>query len=62
MKPEDNGVEVSSIRRTKVSGVFIELGPTITSNGTVKGQLGKEALVSRLEPMFILEIRDLAAS
>ena len=63
MKPEENGAEVSSIRKTRSGGVLVELGPKTTNKSTfceaVKGLLGEKALVSSLEPMCSLEIRDL---
>ena len=63
IKPEDNGAEVSSIRKTKGGGVLVELGPKTINKVTfceaVKGLLGEKALVSSLEPTCALEIRDL---
>ncbi|CAD7087787.1 unnamed protein product [Hermetia illucens] len=48
IKPEDNGAEVSSIRKTKGGGVLVELGPKTINKVTfceaVKGLLGKRAL------------------
>lgn len=51
--------EVSSIRRTKGSGVLVELGPTSKNTfcEAVKGVLGEKA--SFLGPMCSLEIPDL---
>lgn len=62
--PEDNGTEVSSIRKTKFGGVLVELCLRTTNKVTfcevVKGILREKSLVSSLEPTCSLEIRDLA--
>ncbi|CAD7080718.1 unnamed protein product [Hermetia illucens] len=59
----DSGAEMSSIRKTKGGGGLVELGPRTTNKATlceaVQGLLEEKVLISSLETMSSLEIRDL---